>query len=86
LVATEASSGYEKTDHIDTWVIGWFGAVKGTAPAAPAGAEQERFKALVTRMSQLIEPRIALFSLVRTFRTTKKGRPEIQGALSKPSA
>ena len=49
----------EKTDRIDAWVIAWFAAVKGSAPTAPACAEQERLKALVTRMRQLTELRAA---------------------------
>jgi transposase len=45
----------EKTDRIDAGVIAWFAAVKGSQPSAPAGAEQERLKALVTRLRQLTE-------------------------------
>jgi transposase len=45
----------EKTDRIDARVIAWFAAVKGSVPSAPASAEQERLKALVTRLRQLTE-------------------------------
>ncbi len=49
----------EKTDRIDAGVIAWFAAVKGSRPNAPASAEQERLKALVTRLRQLTELRAA---------------------------
>lgn len=45
----------EKTDRIDARVIAWFAAVKGSAPSAPESAEQQRLKALVTRLRQLTE-------------------------------
>lgn len=45
----------EKTDRIDARVIAWFAAVKGSAPSTPASAEQQRLKALVTRLRQLTE-------------------------------
>jgi transposase len=45
----------EKTDRIDAGVIAHCAAVKGCQPSAPAGAEQERLKALVTRLRQLTE-------------------------------
>lgn len=49
----------EKTDGIDARVIAWFAAVKGSVPNAPASAEQQRLKALVTRLRQLTELRAA---------------------------
>ena len=45
----------EKTDCIDARVIAWFAAVKGSMSNAPASAEQQRLKALVTRLRQLTE-------------------------------
>lgn len=45
----------EKTDQIDAGVIAWFAETKRLAPQPPAGAEQERLKALVTRLRQLTE-------------------------------
>jgi transposase len=45
----------EKTDHIDAGMIAWFAQVKRVAPWPPASAEQERLKALVTRLRQLTE-------------------------------
>lgn len=45
----------EKTDRIDAGVIAWFAAVKRIPPGAPVSAEQQRLKALVTRLRQLTE-------------------------------
>ena len=45
----------EKTDRIDAGVIAWFAAVKRITPSAPASAEQQQLKALVTRLRQLTE-------------------------------
>jgi transposase len=45
----------EKTDRIDAGVIAWFVAVKRSLPCAPVSAEQQRLKALVTRLRQLTE-------------------------------
>lgn len=45
----------EKTDRIDAGVIAWFAAVKSSRPCAPVSAEQQRLKALVTRLRQLTE-------------------------------
>jgi transposase len=45
----------EKTDRIDARVIAWFAAAKGSTPNAPASAEQQKLKALVTRLRQLTE-------------------------------
>jgi transposase len=49
----------EKTDRIDARVIAWFAAVKNSRPCAPASAEQQRLKALVTRLRQLTELQVA---------------------------
>ncbi len=49
----------EKTDRIDARVIAWFAAVKGSRPCTPASAEQQRLKALVTRLRQLTELQVA---------------------------
>jgi transposase len=45
----------EKTDRIDAGVIAWFAAVKRSLPCTPISAEQQRLKALVTRLRQLTE-------------------------------
>lgn len=55
----EAMGFLEKTDRIDAGVIAWFAAVKRIVPHAPASAAQERLAALVTRLRQLTELRVA---------------------------
>jgi transposase len=45
----------EKTDRIDAGVIAWFAATKESLPTVPITAEQQRLKALVTRLRQLTE-------------------------------
>jgi transposase len=47
----------EKTDRIDAGIIAWFAATRRIVPCAPAGAAQERLRALVTRLRQLTEQR-----------------------------
>jgi transposase len=54
----EAMGFLEKTDRIDAGVIAWYGTVKGIVAQEPAGAAQERLRALVTRLRQLTELRI----------------------------
>ena len=49
----------EKTDRIDARVIAWFAAVKDSRPCDPASAQQQRLKALVTRLRQLTELQVA---------------------------
>jgi transposase len=49
----------EKTDGIDCGVIAWFAETKRCVACSPASAEQERLKALVTRLRQLTELRAA---------------------------
>jgi transposase len=53
----EAMGFLEKTDRIDAGVIAWFAATRRIVPCAPAGAAQERLRALVTRLRQLTEQR-----------------------------
>ena len=55
----EAMGFLEKTDRIDAGVIAWFAAVKRIVPQALASAAQERLAALVTRLRQLTEMRVA---------------------------
>lgn len=43
----------EKTDRLDARVIARYAEVKGGAPRVPASAEQQRLKALATRLQQL---------------------------------
>lgn len=45
----------EKTDGIDAQIIARFAAVKGSVASAPASAEQQHLKALVTRLRQLTQ-------------------------------
>jgi transposase len=49
----------EKTDRIDARIIARFAAVKGSAACLPLSAEQERLKALVTRLRQLTQLHVA---------------------------
>jgi transposase len=49
----------EKTDRIDAGVIAWFAKVKRTVACEPASVDQERLKALVTRLRQLTDLRTA---------------------------
>lgn len=53
----EAMGVLEKTDRIDCGVIAWFAATKKCAATPPPTAQQERLKALVTRLRQLTELR-----------------------------
>lgn len=53
----EAMGHLEKTDGIDCGVIAWFAETKGCVACPPASAEQQRMKALVTRLRQLTELR-----------------------------
>jgi transposase len=55
----EAMGFLEKTDRIDAGVIAWFAAVKRIAPSPPASPTQQRLAALVTRLRQLTELRVA---------------------------
>lgn len=45
----------EKTDAIDARMIAWYAEVRGSTPSLPASAEQQRLKALATRLRQLTE-------------------------------
>lgn len=47
----------EKTDQIDTGVIAWYAETKKVKAIRPASVEQQRLKALVTRLRQLTEMR-----------------------------
>lgn len=49
----------EKTDRIDAGVIAWYAEVKRIRAHPPAGATQLRLTALVTRLRQLTEARVA---------------------------
>jgi len=49
----------EKTDQIDCGVIAWYGETKKVVAMRPASAEQQRLRALVTRLRQLTEMRAA---------------------------
>lgn len=49
----------EKTDRIDAGVIAWFAEVKRIVPCIPASDAQEQLAALVTRLRQLTDLRVA---------------------------
>ena len=49
----------EKTDRIDAGVIAWFAETKRVEPTKPAGETQERLEALVTRLGQLTQLKVA---------------------------
>ena len=55
----EGMGWLEKTDHIDAGMIAWFAQVKRVAAMAPLSTEQQRLKALVTRLRQLTAMRTA---------------------------
>lgn len=55
----QAMGALEKTDKIDTGMIAWYAETKRIAPIPPAAENQQRLKALVVRMRQLIELRTA---------------------------
>jgi transposase len=55
----EALGFLEKTDRIDAGVIADYGRVKRLVGQAPASAEQTRLRALVTRLRQLTELKVA---------------------------
>jgi len=55
----EAMGALEKTDRIDASMIAWFAETKRIAPVEPPSDAQERLKALVTRLRQITELRVA---------------------------
>jgi transposase len=55
----EAMGFLEKTDRIDSGLIAWFAEAKGIAPQPPASDTQRTLAALVTRLRQLTELRVA---------------------------
>jgi transposase len=48
---------FEKTDRIDAGVIGWYAETKRVTASQPPSVDQQRLKALVTRLRQLTELR-----------------------------
>src|SRR5271170_4027812 len=50
---------FEKTDRIDAGVIAWYAETKGCVAVHPASAQQQQLKAMVTRLRQLTELRVA---------------------------
>jgi transposase len=50
---------FEKTDRIDAGVIAWYAETKGCVVVSPASAQQQQLKAMVTRLRQLTELRVA---------------------------
>ena len=55
----EAMGWLEKTDEIDAGVIAWFAEARGVKPTPLAGEAQKRLTALVVRLSQLTELKVA---------------------------
>ncbi len=55
----EAMGFLEKTDRIDAGIIAWYAAVKRIVPRPPASPTQQHLAALVTRLRQLTELRVA---------------------------
>lgn len=55
----QAMGSLEKTDRIDAGMIAWFAETKRIVPQEPPSEAQERLKALVTRLRQLTELRVA---------------------------
>jgi len=55
----EAMGALEKTDKIDTAMIAWFAEVRHIEPMPLPRNNQQRFTALVVRMRQLVELRMA---------------------------
>jgi transposase len=55
----EAMGVLEKTDRIDAGMVAWYADTKRITPRPPAGAAQQRLQALVTRLRQLTELKIA---------------------------
>lgn len=55
----EAMGFLEKTDRIDAGVIAHYALTKGTVGQQPAGESQARLRALVTRLRQLTELKVA---------------------------
>jgi transposase len=53
----QAMNILEKTDQIDSGVIAWYAETKKVVAMRPASVEQQRLKALVTRLRQLTETR-----------------------------
>jgi len=53
----QAMGIFEKTDGIDAGVIAWYGETKEVVAMAPLSADQQRLKAMVTRLRQLTELR-----------------------------
>jgi transposase len=55
----EAMGVLEKTDRIDAGIIAWYAQVKRIGAQEPASANQERLRALVTRLRQLTAMKVA---------------------------
>ena len=55
----EAMGYFEKTDRIDCGMIAWFAEVRRIKPMQPAAAGQQRLTALVVRLRQLTDCKVA---------------------------
>ena len=55
----EAMGLLEKTDRLDAGVIAWYAETRRLKPQPPAPAAQQKLAALVTRLRQLTETRVA---------------------------
>ncbi len=55
----QAMGRLEKTDRIDCGMIAWYAEVRGIKPMRPASASQQRLAALVVRLRQLTDGKVA---------------------------
>ena len=55
----QAMGRFEKTDRIDCGMIAWFAEVRSIKPMQPASAAQQRLTALVVRLRQLTDCKVA---------------------------
>jgi transposase len=55
----QSMGSLEKTDRIDAGMIAWYAEVKKSRPVCPAPERQQHLRALVTRLRQLTEMRVA---------------------------
>jgi transposase len=83
----EAMGFLEKTDRIDSGIIAWFAEARRIAPQPPASETQRTLAALVTRLRQLTELRVAQKNQRRLVRepTVLAAIDELLGLLARQS-
>ncbi len=83
----EAMGFLEKTDRIDSGLIAWFAEAKRIAPQPPASDAQRTLAALVTRLRQLTELRVAQKNQRRLVRepTVLSAIDELLGLIARQS-